>query len=286
MQNNDPIWFNKKQDVVKEIHLGEPQKPKYSIFVATPVHSDVSIHYCQSLLTFQLECMKRNIMVSFHLLKSSLVQQGRNLCVADFLNAPEGPYTHMLFIDSDIDFEPKTIFKMLDKDKDLIACPYPMKMLSWDRAWNRLQEGDVKDQESLMKAGYTFPIKMDSKEFAVEDGVMEATHAPTGCMLIKREVFQKMIKHYPELKISQPTIINGEAKEKENLYNFFDCLHDPETKKFYGEDFGFCKRWGAIGGKLHLLIDHYITHVGEYQYCGRFFDDLKIRNNVDESNKS
>ena len=27
---------------------------------------------------------------------------------------------------------------------------------------------------------------------------MEVTHSPTGCMLIKRSVFEKMIKEYPE----------------------------------------------------------------------------------------
>jgi hypothetical protein len=28
-------------------------------------------------------------------------------------------------------------------------------------------------------------------------------------MLIKRQVFEKMIKELPELKINQPTIVNG-----------------------------------------------------------------------------
>jgi hypothetical protein len=41
---------------------------------------------------------------------------------------------------------------------------------------------------------------------------MEVSHAPTGCMLIKRQVFDKMIKAYPEDRIDQPTIVNGEAK--------------------------------------------------------------------------
>jgi hypothetical protein len=32
--------------------------------------------------------MKQGILVSFSLLKSSLVTQGRNLCVAEFINHP------------------------------------------------------------------------------------------------------------------------------------------------------------------------------------------------------
>ena len=80
--------------------------------VCTPCHSEVSMHYTQAVLKFQMECMKKNIMVSFSLLKSSLVTQGRNLCVSNFLEeCKTTPYTHFLFIDSDIEFTFKTIMK-------------------------------------------------------------------------------------------------------------------------------------------------------------------------------
>jgi hypothetical protein len=91
-----------------------------------------------------------------------------------------------------------------------------------------------------------------------------------------------MIKHYPELEIFQPTNINGKEVKKQNFYNFFDTIHDPETKRCFGEDFGFCQRWTDMGGKLYIYIMDYITHVGEYQYCGRFFDILKP---VDDTKK-
>ena len=68
-----PIWF-KKTETGRVVDISEP---KYKIFVATPVHSECSIHYTQALLKFQKQCMMNNIMVSFALLKSSLVTQGR-----------------------------------------------------------------------------------------------------------------------------------------------------------------------------------------------------------------
>jgi hypothetical protein len=88
--------------------------------------------------------MMNGILVSFSLLKSSLVTQGRNLCVANFLGDP-GNYTHMLFIDSDIDFKFDTIIKMLKFDKEVIATPYPMKHIHWEQIWERLQAGKIKD---------------------------------------------------------------------------------------------------------------------------------------------
>ena len=288
MKNNEPIWFNNN---VTKIDIGTVSN--YKIFVATPVHSEVSIHYTQALLKFQQKCLQRNIIVSFSLLKSSLVTQGRNLCVAEFLNAKEN-YTHLLFIDSDIDFEFDTIMKMLDRDKDIIAAPYPMKMIDWGKIKRRIDALKLNDAEEISAAGYTFPLKIEGmKELVIENGVAQVTHAPTGCMLIKRKVITDMIEHYPELEIYQPTVINKEEVTKANFYNLFDTYHEPETKRYYGEDFGFCKRWTNMGGKIHIYCMDTITHTGEYQYSGRFWDELKAsaegiklqQNNIDEPNK-
>jgi hypothetical protein len=280
-----PIWFSKNN---LDINRKENQ---IRIYVATPVHSECSIHYTQALLKFQQYCMLNGITVSFSLLKSSLVTQGRNLCVANFLSDP-GNYTHMLFIDSDIDFRSDTIIKMLKFDKEVIATPYPMKHIHWEQIWERLQTGKINSKDELMRAGFIYPIKMDGmvdnikKEISVVDGLIEVSHAPTGCMLIKRQVFDKMIKAYPNDRIDQATIVNGEAKNNPYMYNFFDTVHDPESKKYYGEDFGFCKKWTAIDGKCYCLIDDFITHVGEYQYNGRLKDNLEIVKTVDDSKEN
>ena len=302
MQNNKPIWFNEEKKTspnpdtyqtekleqvnsnYTEINLGG--KPKYKIMVCTPCHSEVSMHYTQAVLKFQLECMKRNILLSFSLLKSSLVTQGRNLCVAEFLNH-EDHYDHLLFIDSDIDFNSETIFKMLEADKDIIACPYPMKTFDTEKMWRKIHETDmVKSEKDLLPAGYMYPIKIGNKnELIMQNGIIEVTHAPTGCMLIKRTVIETMIKKHPELEIYQPTVINGKETKKENFYNLFDTLHDVETKRYFGEDFGFCQRWTDLGGKVYIYAMDYITHVGDHQYCGRFFDMLTGLKRVDVDKK-
>jgi hypothetical protein len=267
-----PIWIKDKQRETTTNSLP-------SIFVATPVHSECSIHYTQSLLTFQQKCMVKGILVSFSLLKSSLVTQGRNLCVNAFMEeSKKHNYSHMLFIDSDIDFSFETIMKLVAADKDIIAAPYPLKTLDWEKIAKRIKTRNIQDGETMSKQGFVWPIKIEGKnELSITGGVAEVSHAPTGCMLIKRQVFEKMIKELPELKINQPTIVNGKMSEKEFMYNFFDCYHEPETKKYYGEDFGFCKRWTEIGGKCHILVDNYITHVGEYCYTGRLMDDLDFK---------
>lgn len=244
-----------------------------SLFVATPVHSECSIHYTQALLELQQICFKHKIKVTFSLIKSSLVTQGRNLCVAGFL---ESNYTHMLFIDSDIYFDSSSIIEMIKRDKELISIPYPLKTIMWDKALHKIEKGLIKTTNDLKKAFNTYPMKVEKNDdISVDNGVIEVTHSPTGCMMIKRSVFDKMIKAYPDKNIIQKTVINGEYVNRPNLWNFFDTLHDPITKTYMGEDFSFCQRWKDIGGKCYAYITDSIVHIGEHQYEGRFADELK-----------
>ena len=262
--SSKPLWAKPRQLKI------EPAS--FSIFVATPVHSDVSIHYTQSLLEFQRYCYEKKIGVTFQLFKSSLVTQGRNLSVGGFM---ESKHTHLLFIDSDIDFEAKSIQAMVDKDKDVISIPYPMKTFNWDKMFANFKDGKIKNPIELAMNGNTYPMRLPNEDnFNIENGCIEVSHSPTGCMLIKRSVIEKMIEKYPEMRISQPTIINGKPVEKPFLYNFFDTMFNPVDHTYMGEDFAFCKRWKDIGGKCHAIIDQLITHVGEHQYSGRFADEL------------
>ena len=256
-----PLW-KESDDIYK----------KYEIFVATPVHSEVSIHYTQALIEFQKLCFKKKLSVSFHLIKSSLVTQGRNLSVAGFL---ESKATHLLFIDSDIYFQGKSILSMLKADKHVISVPYPLKALMWDKAFKKIQQGRIKTPDDIRRALHTYPMKVpDVNNITLDNGVMEVTDSPTGCMLIKREVIEKMIEKYPDKQIVQKTVINGEYVNKPNMWNFFDTLHDPVEKTYNGEDFAFCKLWRDIGGKCYAFVNDAIVHVGEHQYQGKFYDEL------------
>jgi hypothetical protein len=111
--NSKPLWFNEDKKLDER-----------SIFVATPVHSEVSIHYTQSLLELQKQAIKKKIKIVFQLYKSSLVTQGRNLCVSAFLRSG---FSHLLFIDSDIGFKAQSAFNLLDANKDVISVPYALK---------------------------------------------------------------------------------------------------------------------------------------------------------------
>jgi len=243
------------------------------LFVATPVHSQVSMHYMQSVFKLQAQCHEKNIPIMLQLMKSSLITQGRNLCVSEFLLTD---CTHMLFIDSDIQFSAESIFKMICKDQEILSIPYPMKNILWDKVCDKWRDIPDLDFTQLSTSGNKYPVRLKDAEDDINmcDEMIELSHSMTGCMLIKREALNKMIQAYPDLIIKQETMIDGTQQYRKHLYNFFDTYYDKENKLYYGEDFAFSRLWTKIGGKCMALITEYITHIGEYEYSGRLIDEM------------
>ena len=245
-------------------------KQPISIFVATPVHSDVSIHYFKACLEFQKECFVRKIPVMFQVMKSSLVTQGRQLCVSGFM---ESSCTHMLFIDSDISFNYKMIERMINYDKEICLVPYPIKGTDHDKVKARILAGETLSPH-LLGNQYTMSVP-DPTNVKVTEGFIEVERGPAGCMLIKKEVIEKLIKEYPEFTINQHTLIDGKLVKRNHMYNFFDTYWNKDDKTYTGEDFYFCKLCKHAGIKMYALVDEYISHHGEYSYTGRLLDEFK-----------
>ena len=245
-------------------------KQPYRIFVATPVHSDVSIHYFKACLEFQKECFVRKIPVMFQVMKSSLVTQGRQLCVSGFM---ESDCTHMLFIDSDISFNFKMIERMINYDKEICLVPYPIKGMDSNKIKSRILAGETMDA-LLLGNQYTMSVA-DPSNVKVTNGFIEVDRGPAGCMLIKKEVIEKLIKEYPEFTINQHTLIDGKLVKRNHMYNFFDTYWNKDDKTYTGEDFYFCKLCKHAGIKMYALVDEYISHHGEYSYTGRLLDEFK-----------
>jgi hypothetical protein len=111
-KGNDVLeWDKKKEHPIK-------------LFFTSPCHGGVDIHYMRATLELQALLQRHKIPVTFHLIQSSIVTQGRNLCTAAFLKSE---CTHMLFVDTDIEFDETSILTMLEADKDIVLTPYPTR---------------------------------------------------------------------------------------------------------------------------------------------------------------
>ena len=67
----------------------------------------------------------------------SLITRARNTIVQLFM---DGDYTHLLFIDADLAFNPTAVIRMLEYDKDVVTGIYPRKTIDWIKVKKRLKE--------------------------------------------------------------------------------------------------------------------------------------------------
>ena len=234
----------------------ETNSPLFTkIFLATPCFGGmVCQEFMQSVLCTLHTCMTKGIGLQVSLIgNESLITRGRNQLVSEFMSTDS---THLMFVDSDIDFSPIEIMKLLEHDKDVTVGAYPLKM------------------EPI-----NYVINM-SKTPKAEDSLLEVNDAGTGFMMIKRQAIEKMQKAYPELQYG--TDLDGDTyrkdladddekrkKLKNNLYSLFDTSHDKENNNAYlSEDYTFCRRWQKIGGKVWLDPTIKLNHVGRKVYSG------------------
>ena len=54
----------------------------------------------------------------------------------------------------------------------------------------------------------------------------------------------------------------------ENFYNFFPANINPQSHKYESEDYGFCKLWRSLGGKINVVTDISLGHRGFNTYMG------------------
>jgi len=172
------------------------------------------------------------------------------------------------------------IERMIQYDKQICLVPYPVKSFDFEKVKKKIQEGSTLDPRVLGNQ-YTLSVP-DPKNVTLENGFTEVERGPAGCMLIKREVFDILIKEYPEFTIRQHTLIDGKLVHREHMYNFFDTYWNPKDKTYTGEDFYFCKLCKHSNIKMYALIDEYISHHGEYSYTGRLFDEFKSDKSITE----
>jgi hypothetical protein len=209
-----------------------------------------------SILKFTISAREVGLNCTFYpIFFESLVSRARNAAVAHFLADKES--THLLFIDSDIMFEPEDAYRLLQADKDVIAGMYPKKYIVWDR---------LKKNPNAERVD--FPI--GDKTRVTDDNYIESNYLPTGFLMIKRETIQKLITLHPELKYKND--IDGYMSAGDNFYNLFQV--GVRNGIYESEDWGFCSLWKETGGQVLIHPDINLKHVGWHNYEGNLINYL------------
>jgi len=104
-------------------------------------------------------------------------------------------------------------------------------------------------------------------EREVEAGLVTAIYAGTGFLMVTRTAIARMIDAYRRPLPGHPRLAAADGPERER-YALFDTMIHPETGEYLSEDYAFCHRWRAIGGRIWLDTQCRLTHVGSFEFHG------------------
>jgi hypothetical protein len=210
-----------------------------------------------------------------------IINRVRNGAVAEFLARPER--SHLLFVDSDMQFSAKTIIRMLKFGEPFTAAPYAKKVYH-NVPTRQIAPRDLDGfHEAVLDWNVTFEnpaILTKGTRPDVRSGFTRVNRVGAGLILLRRDMIERMIARYPELKYrtSNPGYMKPELIGK--FFGFFDPYLDSENT-FVGEDYAFCDRWrNGCGGEIWCDTEARITHWGLHGYAGTLADSLNLKRNA------
>ena len=171
----------------------------------------------------------------------SLITHGRSRIANFFVNNTE--FEYLFCLDADVAFSPEDMLKLYSYQKAIVSASYPMKTLPIRHCYELYNP--VKLCGNLVKIG---GIGM-------------------GFVLIHRSVFEKLNKHYSELKYF-PGLNNSNypitEKEYHNSYHYFAEMN--KEGKYLGEDMSFFHRVSDIGYDVWMDTSIELQHIGSHVF--------------------
>jgi hypothetical protein len=204
----------------------------------------------------------------------SLISRGRNKFVTKFLDNKDFKGTHILFIDSDIGFTLQNILRVIEFNREVVTCTYPVKGFYWQQLLDRIKENNNIDEQTMRDYLLQFNVNLyPNTEF--KDGFARVKESATGFMMIKREVFTTIMDKNPQLKY-KPDLRTG-IENSQNAYDFFPvgCYKEKDgVTRYLSEDYYFCRLAEECGFEIWTDLSTPITHLGSCEYHGMFMTQL------------
>jgi hypothetical protein len=187
-----------------EITISIEELRKRKLFLAAPMYGgQCAGMFAKSVADLTSICTSHGVELrSYFLFNESLITRARNYCVDEFMRSG---CTHMMFIDSDIGFDPKDVLGMLalqgdDTEYDVLAGPYPKKCISWEKIKLAVDKGIADEDPNILEkyvGDYVFNPKGNSGSIRI-DVPVEVSEVGTGFMMTRRSAFEKFAESYPQ----------------------------------------------------------------------------------------
>lgn len=265
-----------------EIKISIDELRKKKLFVAVPMFAGQCAGlFCRSTNDLSALMAQYGIPLQYYyLFNESLITRARAYSVDEFLRSDA---THMIFIDADIGFNAQDVLTFLammsdDSEYDILCGPYPKKCISWEKIKMAVDKGLAdEDPNTLDKyvGDYVFNPVGGQASIPITEPI-EVLESGTGFMMIRRATFEKFAAAYPEKSYKPDHVRTEHFDGSREIMMYFDCIIDPETKRYLSEDYFFCAMSRKAGMKVWLAPWVKLQHVGSYIFGGSLADLASI----------
>lgn len=213
----------------------QPQQPPV-VMITIPTGGSIHTDTVKSLLLLQADMQRKGLRHYFNFSKSSFLPHGRaQVCGASLERGKyQQPYgtseiTHILMIDSDIEFKPEDFWRLWGHNLPVVAGAYCYSTESRASEEEKRIVAGTWDVE-FFKAHYTFPAYTLGEARARANPLLEVDWLGLGFALVRTEVFTRI--EYPWF--------NSEL------------IEIGELRDTTSEDVGWCRKVKAAGYRIML----------------------------------
>ena len=232
--------------------------PEYKLMLATPcymsqefsTYGDSMLETVRMLEAAGIKWQKQTVR------GDSYLERAKNSILANFL---ESDCTDILMIDSDMEWSPDAVARMIKHPQSIVGGFFPMKNM-WNNFCGALkpdEDGNIPDIKTAIE---------------LWDGscLFKAHLMPGGFLRIKRDVLERFADHYPDAVYQDPC---ADPSKPDRVYTeFFACRVFDHIR--YGEDATFSRMMREMGEDIYCDPNIHFGHHGVKGFYGNYNDSL------------
>lgn len=250
----------------------DTKKPLHILVGVPSFRGTIMTRTAAAIINLVSLCAELGIKVEFLNVESAEIIVVRNT-IASYVVANDR-FTHLFFVDDDMEFESDAIIDLLRANKPLIGCVCPKRSLNLQQLYETAKTGAP--FEAALSDALDFVTRhISHSELMVENGICRMAGIGMAVTLIKREVFTTMVERGVVQVRGTEAIPFVDAVNNPKHYGFFDQVEVGEVGAQLSEDLSFCHRWVTLcGGDTWALVNRTIGHIGTYVFAGKYLDRL------------
>lgn len=265
-----------------EISISIEELRKRKLFLGVPMYGGNCVGmFAKSIADLTAMCTSHGIELrTYFLFNESLITRARNYICDEFMRSNS---THLMFIDSDIGFDPRDVLGMLalqsdDSEYDVLAGPYPKKTISWEKIKLAVDKGVADEDPNVLEryvGDFVFNPKGGSGSIRIDIPV-EVSEVGTGFMMTRRSAFDRFKEAFPQYSYKPDHVRTEHFDGTREIMQYFQAEIDSKSKRYLSEDYWFCQKLQEIGLKIWYCPWQKLQHVGSYIFGGSLVDLAQI----------